>query len=250
MTESTRPQGIFAKSGTRKRVRWFSALVAFGLVMTTGVVVADVILTYTLSNSIGSVGSSPFAWEEGANYQTAADLSLVSGQTCQGVSATPSATCYQLGTTVSAIADTATTMINIYAFTWTAAGAASGFGWNIGPGQLAFTSGATVLGAHDCAYLVVSNALLGEDDIAFNPGTCAITVTPSAANADTACGGAAVTAGAAVYDLVSGNSVSGSYACDTTGNAAGPALEISYVLYTPSGATGTAATMSINAVEG
>src|SRR5579875_3234175 len=75
LNTASKTNGLFGRQGTRKRVRWFSVLIGLGVVLVTGTVVADVILTYTYDTSAVQ-GTSPFQWENGGNYALASSYGL------------------------------------------------------------------------------------------------------------------------------------------------------------------------------
>lgn len=244
MTESTKPQGIFAKSGTRKRVRWFSALVTMGLVLTTGVVVADVVLTYSLQSNVTTTNSSPFSWDQGSNYGTASSLSLVS-ETCQtggtlGPSGGPG-TCFELSPTVSGVASVPTTLVSAYEFDLTAATAPAAFS-----AAVTAATGTLALGAGGCAFLYISNVPLTTGSFAYT-SSCTVTVTAPAGASNAACG-VGVGAGSVLTVNLQGGT-SGSTSCAVpNGQASAGLLFVSYYVYVPAANTisGSGSTVSVS----
>jgi hypothetical protein len=77
-------------SEKRKRraggIKWFSMLVAAGIVLVTGTVVADVVLSYVATNGIGGPGNSPFQFQNGANYAGAHALNVLTNTYATGTS--------------------------------------------------------------------------------------------------------------------------------------------------------------------
>jgi hypothetical protein len=248
--------------GRHRQVKWFSLLMGVGVMVASGVVVADVILSYSLGSTFGAAGSSPFTWNQGPDYSDANTLHIVTSGACSaGAPGAPlsSSTCYALATTVNGVADVPTLAVNVYEFDLVAFGDAwtlqdSGFTYT------AATQGGTPVG---CAFAFISDAAVSVPG-ASNPvtpaayyqptlsytgggegagGTCTAAVTTVGAPAlNAACTGAS-TRGVAVIDLLAGSESASSvhFSCDISAGtvAASEALSVSYFVYAVTGATTT-----------
>ncbi len=227
--------GVTNKEPKRGRVKWLSVLLGLGVVLVSGTVVADVVLSYTLSNSASSTTSSPFSWQEGANYGTASALSFIADTCNPSAVGAASTSCFSLSATVTGPEYVPTSLINMYVFQWLAPSATISAAIPAGAIQ---ASGTGSLPAGSCAFAFVSNGALGLGSFTYTAGSpCSVTVA-APATAYAGCG--AVAAGTETVNLLTA-AVSGSATCTiAAGTAAGPALDVSYYVYIPGVATGAA----------
>lgn len=65
------------KRARKGQTRWFSVLLGVAIVMVTGTVLADVVLTYVVNNNVKTTGNSPFVFKDGANAPTAYQYGLM-----------------------------------------------------------------------------------------------------------------------------------------------------------------------------
>ncbi|MCL4324000.1 MAG: hypothetical protein M1144_00830 [Candidatus Thermoplasmatota archaeon] len=235
-----------SKGGAKRgRVKWLSVLMGVGILLITGTVVADVVLTYALNNTVGSTNTSPFEWEQGPNYGAANSLSLLTTtcNTATGTGLGASATnCYQLSNSVSGVSFVPTTLINVESFVWMATSAS--VATDVSSTYLSLVAGTGTLAAGACAYAFISNGALTTTSFTYSAATpCSVTVAaPTAAYA--ACG--ATTAGGVTIVNLAANSVSGTYSCPiSAGTAAGTVLDVSYFIYIPGSAVTGVALSSI-----
>ncbi len=226
-------RGIFGRKTKRGGTRWVSLLLGVGIVLVTGTVLADVVLTYTLNNSVGSSNTSPFEWEEGTNYAAASSLSIVSN-TCNpsNMGATNPTNCFALSMTVNGVSYVPTTVADAVHFQWLATSAT--VATSVGTGVLSVVTTANTLPAGSCAWAFISNGALTATSFTYTAGTPCSVSAAAPASVYTACG--ASTAATASVNLLTG-AVNGAVTCSIAkATAAGSALDISYFVYVPGGA--------------
>ncbi len=229
--------GVAHKERVRRQVKWLPILLGLGVILATGTVVADVVLSYTLSNSASSTTSSPFSWQQGPNYATASGLSFITDTCNPSAVGAASTSCFSLSASVTSPEYVPTTLINMYTFQWLAPSATIAAAIPAGAVQ---ASGTGVLPPGSCAYAFISNGDLGLTSFTYTAGSpCTITAAaPTAAFA--ACGGALATGATETINLLTA-AVTGSTSCTiAAGTAAGGALEVSYYVYIPGVATSAA----------
>jgi hypothetical protein len=229
--------------GRKGRVRWFTAITTVGLLIMTGAVIGDVILSYSMTGSVGPGGNSPFTWASDTNYPAASNLALVGGETCQ-TGGTFGTNCYTMSATIYGISSVATNMINVYSFKSTGLTDA----WTL---SLSASGGAALTGG--CAYVIISNTPIVK--ATYTPGSwsgsaCVAPIVGALGATNAACT-AATPAGYVMYNLANAAVVSGSVpACSVPASTAGATYELSYFIYAPAGAATVAgSTITIAATD-
>lgn len=220
-----------ANHGRHRQVRWFSLLIAVGILGVSGTVIADVVLTYAVSSGIGTTATSPFSWQQGANYAAGSGMSLLPASTCNpNPLSSSSSGCFILTQNVNGIQYVPTTLVNALNFQWLATTTRA---TDVGASELsvAFTG---TLPAGSCAYAFISNFAMSPSDFAYNNGApCSVTASPVGGPTPYAtC--AAATAQVETVNMATGTT-SGTVDCTIAAStAAGTALTISYFVYVPS----------------
>ena len=225
-------RGIFGRKTKRGGTRWVSLLLGVGIVLVTGTVLADVVLTYTLDNTVGGATTSPFNWEESTNYNTANTFGLINTGTCTpGAISTGANTCYSLTSAVKGVEDVPTVLLNVvdlYSQGTIPASYSAVLGISVGTAAVAGL-------ANGCAYAIISNyqMLPGDIVVPSYASPCTITVTPNGGVANNVCG--ILGAGDAVDEINLVAPTSGTApGCTVPSATAGASLFVSYYLFVPS----------------
>jgi hypothetical protein len=221
-------------------------------------VLADVILTYSNSTTIGTSGSSPFSWAEGTNYATASTLGIVgAGTTCTPGAVTTGTTCYALSAVINGIPSVPTLAINTFNFNLQSVANA----WKLASAQIS-DSGAGTQGGTPvaCAFEFISDSQVIVPGA--TPGfvisvssACTATITPAGTPTANAGCAAAATTGVTSVNLISGVITSygstgavGTWTCGptvTTGTPPITVLDVSYYISAVNGATLTGSTVYV-----
>jgi hypothetical protein len=183
----------------RKPLRWLSILAVLGVLMMSGVVVANVVLSYTDNTGLGANAASPFVFQNGGNYAAANGLGITTNTYATGTTG-PTVT-----TTISGINGVPVEAYDITEFATAATLGANGtINTPLVVGATTYTPANVV-----CAYAFVSTAkpTLGTTAVSGAPAGCAAT-TPTLGTVSTGCG-ATATAAVATVNLLTG-AVSGS----------------------------------------
>jgi len=231
-------------------------LVATGIIMVSGTVFAEVVLSYNLGNGVGSVTGN-FAWNPGDNYAKAgpAGVGIVAGA-CTGPTQSPfTNTCFQLSSTVNGVNYVPTLAINIYTFD---AIATNTGGWTVA----AATSGTpAAFAGTGCAYLFVANFEVVPSDIAVSAcGAAHIALTaPALSTLNAACAGSTpaieafdLTAAGTATPVASTGAVACTYSAANTATTPAVGLEVSYFVWSAStpAFTGTGASLTMTVSVG
>jgi hypothetical protein len=103
-----------SKGGAKRgRVKWLSVLMGVGILLITGTVVADVVLTYVVNNQLGSTGTSPFVFVEGSNYALASSYGLATSTFFGGTGAGGGSS---VSTSISGLNQVNVELINVTTF--------------------------------------------------------------------------------------------------------------------------------------
>ena len=213
------------------------------IVMVSGTVLADVVLTYSVANNLNTGATSPFTFAEGSNYVTANGLGMLPAPSCS-----PGAIgsdCYQLDTTVVGVQYVPTEILNGYSFEETAATTAA---WTVGSTSIATVAPNPVPTNVVCAFAFISDETLAPGDVTVSTtsttcGTPSLSLT--GATLDAACGTGS-TGGISAIDLTTGTVVTstGAWTCSIasgSGAASTAVLTISYFIYSTTAPSATAA---------
>ncbi len=199
----------------------------------SGTVLADVVLSYTANNGVGTNAASPFVFQNGANYAAAHGLGIATNTYASGTTG-PTVT-----TTISGISGVPVAAYDVTEF---ATGATLGANGSIGnvvvPGATTYTPTNVV-----CAYAFVSTAKpsVGTTAVAGAPTGCTATV-PALGTVSTGCGSSA-TAQVATVNLLTGTvsgSIGGAGCVAAKGTLSGViVLYVSYAVTTSGTVTAT-----------
>ncbi len=217
----------------KRGVRWLTALIAIGVILVAGSVVADVVLVYTSPTSVGSATNSLYQFNQGGNYGPASSLGLITATFNGGTTSTgPS-----VSTQVNGITDVTVSLLDMIEFeTATATASTTTIGSPYGVLAAPVAPASLV-----CAYAFVSTGLptAGTTAVTGEPTGCAVTE-PTVGTPNAACG---VTGSTVTIDLLSGATVSGTISCTVpAGTAASTTLlYLSYGVVT----TGTVTTTPV-----
>ncbi len=243
LRESDRSRGESKTRSAHRPVRWLSILMGLAIVMVSGTVLADVVLTYSVANNLNTGATSPFTFAEGSNYVTANGLGMLPAPSCN-----PGALgsdCYQLDTTVVGVQYVPTEILNGYSFEETEATTAA---WTVGSTSIAGVAPSTAPTNVVCAYAFISDETLAPGDVTVSTTSTSCT-TPSlsltGATLNAACGTGS-TGGISAIDLTTGTVVAttGPWTCSIasgSGAASTMLLTISYFIYSNTGRSTTAA---------
>ena len=214
------------KAGKHKRIRWLPLLLGVAVVLVSGSVVADVVLTYVANTGVAANATSPFAWAEGSNYATAAGFGFATTSFPGGGTFGPSMT-----TTLAGVEDVNVELVNINTFTL-ASTLPSGDTAVLG-GML--TSGApTTVANVVCAYAIITAYVPATSGTSVSgaPAGCGAFVPTSTGTVGAGCTGTPY----AVVNLLTGaigtDTIGG--ACSLTSSTSAPAtiLYVSFAIYT------------------
>jgi hypothetical protein len=160
-----------------------------GILLVSGTVVADVVLSYAANNGIGINASSPFIFQNGGNYAAAHGLGITTNAYAVGSSG-PTVT-----TTVSGVNGVPVAAMDVTEF---ATGTTLGANGTIANVQVVSATSLTPANVV-CAYAFVSTAKpsLGSTAVAGQPAGCSATV-PTLGAVSAGCGGSAAAAVATV----------------------------------------------------
>jgi hypothetical protein len=221
------------RSKPHKPVRWLSALAIFGVLLVSGTVVADVVLSFSANNGVGANAASPFVFQNGGNYAAANGLGVATNTYASGTSG-PTVT-----TTINGINGVLVAEFDVTEFATATTLGATGT-----PANVVVPSPTTLTPANVvCAYAFVSTAKpsLGATAVTGAPSGCSATL-PTLGTVSPGCGGTA-TAQTATVNLLTG-AVSGSIATagctvakgTTTGTVV---LYVSYTIVSSGAVTAT-----------
>ena len=214
------------KAGKHKRIRWLPLLLGVAVVLVSGSVVADVVLTYVANTGVGTNIASPFEWADGGNYATAAGLSFATTTFTGSTTSGPSMT-----TTLAGAQNVNVELVNINVFDLSSAltagttGVLGGVITGAGPG----TVGGVV-----CAYAIITDYVPGTTGtlIGSAPAGCGAFIPAYTGTYGTGC----TTSGIAVVNLLTGGIVTNTIggACSVSSSTSAPAtiLYVSYGIYT------------------
>ncbi len=241
-----------ARNGRHKPVRWFSLLMSVAVLTVSGAVVADVILVYTATTSVGNA-ANPFGWVQGANAPGAASLGIATItcttsvgplQTCPVAGAAPA---YELATTLNGVPTVTIEVLDLAEF-GNAAAITLATGQTITVSVLAngvAPAGGITATNVVCAFAVVSDfapSAAALTSWASGIAGCTIVVPTVPTTPDAGCLGTGGTAGNTIINLISGGSVTQpatGWTCSVptlTGSAS--ELYVSYMLVTSATASG------------
>jgi hypothetical protein len=214
-------------------VRWLSFLAILGVLLVSGTVMADVVLSFTASNGVGVNAASPFVFQNGANYNAAHNLSVATNAYTTGSSG-PTVT-----TTISGINGVLVAESDVTEFATATTLGATGTLSNVVVPSAATLTPANVV----CAYAFVSTAKpsLGTTGVTGAPAGCTATL-PSLGTVSPGCGGTATAQVATVNLLTGGLSGSiGTAGCSVAkGTTSGViVLYVSYSVQTNGAVTAT-----------
>ncbi|HTT26726.1 MAG TPA: hypothetical protein VMH90_07195, partial [Thermoplasmata archaeon] len=171
-----------------------SVLAVLGVLMVSGTVLADVVLSFTANNGVGANAASPFVFQNGANYAAANGLGVATNAYTSGTNG-PTVT-----TTINGINGVLVAEFDVTEFATATTLGATGTPSNVVvPGASTLTPVNVV-----CAYAFVSTAKpsLGTTAVSGAPAGCSATV-PALGTVSTGCGGTA-TAQVATVNLLTG----------------------------------------------
>ena len=223
----------------KKPVRWLSVLATLGVVLLSATVVADVVLSFTVSNGVGANASSPFVFQNGGNYAAAHGLGVATNVYAAGTSG-PSVT-----TTINGVNGVLVAEFDVTEFaTATTLGATGSINNVVVPSASSLTPANVV-----CAYAFVSTAKqsLGSTAVTGAPVGCAAT-SPALGAVSAGCGGSA-TAQTATVNLLTGavsGSIGGAGCSVASGTLSG--VIVLYVSYSIS-TNGAVAATSLNTFQ-
>lgn len=207
--------------------------------MVSGTVLADVVLSFTASNGVGVNASSPFVFQNGANYAAANGLGVATNTYTAGTSG-PTVT-----TTINGINGVLVAEFDVTEFATATTLGATGTPTNVVVPSATTLTPANVV----CAYAFVSTAKpsLGSTAVTGAPAGCTATV-PALGTVSAGCGGSA-TAQVATVNLLTGT-ISGSIAGASCSVAKGTlsgviVLYVSYSIQT----NGAVSATSLNAFQ-
>ncbi len=217
----------------RKPVRWLPILAILGILLASGTVLADVVLSYSAENGLGANATSPFLFQNGGNYAAAHSLGIATNAYASGTSG-PTVT-----TTISGVVGVPVEAYNVTQLaTGTTIPAATTFGNVLAVNPSTLTPTNVV-----CAYAFVSTAAPspGTTGVSGAPTGCSATV-PTLGLVSTGCGTHA-TAQVATINLLTG-AINGSIATSGCTVASGTAsgvivLYVSYAVTTSGAVTAT-----------
>ncbi len=221
------------KAGKHKRIRWLPLLLGVAVVLVSGSVVADVVLTYVANTGVGANAASPFEWGEGSNYATASSFSLATTSFPGGGNSGPTMT-----TKLAGIQDVNVELVDINVFNLASTlptGDTAALGSILSSG--APGSVANVV----CAYAIITDYVPTTSGTAVTgaPAGCGAFVPANSGTLGAGC----TTSAFAVVNLVTGtigtNAIGG--ACSITSSVSGPAtiLYVSFAIYTDGAVTPT-----------
>ncbi len=217
------------KAGKHKRIRWLPLLLGVAVVLVSGSVVADVVLTYVANTGVGASAASPFQWGQGNNYATANTLGLATTTFPGGTGTTGPA----MTTVVSGISNVNVELVNVNTFglAITLSGSTSvAFGGLIATGPASVTSVPSEL---VCAYAIITDYVPGTTGIyaGGTPAGCDVFI-PSVGPLGEGCGSSTY----AVVNLMTG-AIGGpngfAASCGLPGGSpSGTSLYVSFAIYT------------------
>ncbi len=236
VNESVRSQST-PKAGKHKRIRWLPLLLGVAVVLVSGSVVADVVLTYVANTGVAANATSPFAWAEGSNYATAAGFGFATTSFGGGTSG-PSMT-----TTLAGVEYVNVELVNINTFIL-ANTLPSGDTATLG-GIL--TSGApTTVGGVVCAYAFITGYVpsTSGSPVSGAPAGCGAFVPGSTGTLGAGCTGTPY----AVVNLLTGSigtdTIGGACSLTSSTSASATILYVSFAIYTDGTVSTTTTTMA------
>jgi hypothetical protein len=230
----------------RNRARLIGLLIVVGALAVSGFVVADVILTYSATTSIGANATDPFMFVNGGAEYTAAHTIGLLTTTCNGAACT-AAGGDTLAATLSGVLDVNVELLNVVNFAVSST-TATATTYHVTAVNLV-TPAAVVLANLVCAYAIVSNEIptgMSATAVPTEPAGCAAAV-PTFGALSPACTPATSTAGYGIVDLKGGTVITAfTGVCNIAAGVATSTivLYVSFALYT----TGAIAATPLNTI--
>jgi hypothetical protein len=216
-----------------KPIRWLSVLAILGVLMVSGTVLADVVLSFTASNGVGANAATPFVFQNGGNYAAANGLGVATNSYSSGTSGPT------VSTTINGINGVLVAEFDVTEFATATTLGATGTPSNVVvPSATSLTPTNVV-----CAYAFISTAKpsLGTTAVTGAPSGCSATV-PALGTVSAGCGGSA-TAQVATVNLLTGGisgSIAGAGCSVAKGTVSGViVLYVSYTVQTNGAVTAT-----------
>jgi hypothetical protein len=218
-----------------KRIRWLPLLVGAAIVLVSGSVVADVVLTYVANTGVGANATSPFEWADGANYGTANGLGLAT--TAFSPSSTDAA---QMSTTISGVQLVNVELVDVNTFQLAAtltSPTTAAFGTI---GTFNVPTGAP--GGVACAYAFITTYVPSTSGTLVPGAPAGCTAFIPGTGTTTSFGNGCTVVAAVTIDLVSGtvagaSNLVGACALSSSSATGTPSLYVSYAIYTTTGVT-------------
>lgn len=220
------------RSGRTKSGRWLSVLVASGVILVSGTVIADVVLAYTANNNVGTNTGSPFQFVQGSNYASANGMGFVTNAYPAGTSG-PTVT-----TTINGVSSVPVLLFDVTEFSTAKTLTTTAHVSNVNVPAPSILAVAGVV----CAYAFVSTATpsLGTTGVAGAPAGCSATL-PSLGTLSAGCTGG--TASTVVVNLLTGaitGTIAGSCVVPTGTLTGVVVLYVSYAITVNATVTATA----------